>query len=332
MKRILFLSVCFLSLLCSLAGCQDFVKSPDQLFITWENSEPDTWASAWLIKKHLNPNAQVEIRPVSSPFRDGVGFAIPDSSYARDGVQSSFEKLLDRLSHEKDPILTKMGHYIHAIEVVPWSANQYRVEADLITAKYRRLQNTFKDQLVPVNCYGVFFDTLYDSIAAQRSAESIDIEAIVSRSECIEGKAVEYGKRSKDAFVKEVPIENILSLISEGKRVVFVDVREAEEYEEARIPNAINLPLRDIGSADLASFENADLIVPYCIKDFRGYEVARKLSSMGLHNVGVMLPHGLAGWRKRNLPIMKMNEVSETDAYHQLKACAENLDCLRGQG
>ena len=38
-----------------------------------------------------------------------------------------------------------------------------------------------------------------------------------------------------------------LGAMAAGRKVVFVDVREADEFMEGHIPGAINVPLRDAG-------------------------------------------------------------------------------------
>lgn len=85
--------------------------------------------------------------------------------------------------------------------------------------------------------------------------------------------------------------------------VVFIDTREQEEFYEGHLPGAINIRLVDLEDYDLSMVKKFKYVVPYCVKDFRGYEVARKLKSMGHKNVFMMNPPGLNGWKKRGKPL-----------------------------
>jgi rhodanese-related sulfurtransferase len=102
-----------------------------------------------------------------------------------------------------------------------------------------------------------------------------------------------------EAYINTVPIDQLAQEIKEGKKIVFLDTREPEEFAETRIPNAINVPLRHVNAELVASLRDADRVIPYCLKDFRGFEAAKMLKRHGLNNVVLMYPHGLKGWQSR---------------------------------
>ncbi len=97
------------------------------------------------------------------------------------------------------------------------------------------------------------------------------------------------------------PVGQLAQGVLDGD-VLFVDTREPEEFQEGHIPNAINIRLVDIDHADLTLLKRYQYVVPYCLKDFRGFEVARALREKGLENVVMMDPSGLRGWQKLGLP------------------------------
>lgn len=109
----------------------------------------------------------------------------------------------------------------------------------------------------------------------------------------------------QNPLIGSISIEDTLKRMARGDRIVFVDVREQREYREGHIPGAVNLQLRNVrGAKDmLAELKQSDLVIPYCLKDFRGFEVARALSEAGLDNVALITEHGLNAWKSRNLPI-----------------------------
>ena len=94
-------------------------------------------------------------------------------------------------------------------------------------------------------------------------------------------------------------------------QVAFIDTREAEEYQESHIPGAQNIPLRELGNLDVTELAKYKYVVPYCLKDFRGFEMAKSLRQQGLKNVVLMEPAGFNGWRKQGLPVVTANKSTE---------------------
>lgn len=124
--------------------------------------------------------------------------------------------------------------------------------------------------------------------------------------------------------------EDVLEHIRAGKRVVFVDAREAPEYLEERIPGAINLTLREVQLLDPRTLGDPDLVIAYCIKDFRGFEVARALDRAGVENVHVLADVGIQGWKKRGLPTEKGRVARSTPVSSVLLDCAADVvACLK---
>jgi rhodanese-related sulfurtransferase len=101
---------------------------------------------------------------------------------------------------------------------------------------------------------------------------------------------------------REVAPEDVAQMIRDGKKVVFVDVREPEEFAERHIPGARSIPVRATAAVDVAELADADLVVPYCLKDFRGFEGAKTLQRLGVPNVGLLKGYGIKSWHKAHLP------------------------------
>ena len=121
--------------------------------------------------------------------------------------------------------------------------------------------------------------------------------------------------------------EEVLKLIRQGKKVVFVDAREEEEWQEERIPGAINLTLKDVAQLDREALGDPDLVIAYCLKDFRGFEVARALQDAGIQQSAILAEYGMNGWKSRGLPTVLANVRSEQAASEKLRACAEAGKC-----
>jgi len=297
-------------------------------YTTWEGLEPDKWASVWLIKKHLSPNSEIEIRPIHSRTDDGVAFDVPGADYYRDSKRSTYSSLLNNVDSQgvlDVETLEKIGQIIHDMDVNVWADKALPETAPLENA-IRTLQLHFNREFVPPHCYVDLFDYVYETIeAGSRLIETTMHNIVVACKPSGEDIAI----RRNANTVAEVPVKEVLRLMGEGKKVVFVDTREIEEYEQMRIPGALNIKLREVNKDILPQLSDADLVISYCVKDFRGYEVARAIKSLGKEESAIMLPYGIRGWADLGLPIFKFDEVSEQDAANRLASCAaEPNKCL----
>lgn len=131
-------------------------------------------------------------------------------------------------------------------------------------------------------------------------------------------------------YIPLISHRELLTLISKNKRVVFVDSRESPEFLEEQIPGAYNLPLRNVSAKTAQQFSNNDIVIAYCLKDFRGFEVAKALKSMGVNNVYTMTAPGLNGWKNVNLPLNIPSKQAKGLALKQLQQCANALNLCIG--
>ncbi len=99
-----------------------------------------------------------------------------------------------------------------------------------------------------------------------------------------------------------IKASDVAEMIRLGSRVVLVDVREEPEYAEYHIPGALLAPVRQLHDIPLETFRNADLVLPYCYKDLRGFEAARVLERRGVGNLGLFEGFGIRAWEKAGLP------------------------------
>ncbi len=76
------------------------------------------------------------------------------------------------------------------------------------------------------------------------------------------------------------------ALLNNGKDIVLLDVRRADEYAEKHIPSAILLPNEDIGDARPEQLPDLDAtIIIYCRSGNRSKEAAEKLIALGYTDV-----------------------------------------------
>lgn len=105
--------------------------------------------------------------------------------------------------------------------------------------------------------------------------------------------------------VKTVNLEQAYGLFQKGQ-VRFIDARQASEYEELRIPGAINLPpekLTQEGQGALPGLDKETRLVVYCSQTScdAALVVAEKLQSLGYAKVAVFLG-GFRAWDEAGYP------------------------------
>jgi rhodanese-related sulfurtransferase len=311
-----------------LLGCVSDSKNTDMRYITWDGLEPDKWASIWLIKHHIDPTADVVLRPVGAPTDKGIAFDVPDATYRRTHGVTTYESL--RRAYQKDePTLLELGRIIHDIEITPWSSKTSEY-TPAVEQAFRAMQDRFEKRNVPVACYDLFFDRVYSLLTD--SGGDGDWESLYDLSDsdhtCGQ-QETKLASRDDSPFVLRLDTHAVLDQIGAERKIVFVDVREPAEYDEFRIPGAVNLQLRDVRPELKSRFEGADLVIPYCIKDFRGFEMARSLAEIGVKNVGIMQPYGIAGWKHLGLPVTSRGGLSEAEALEKLGQCARSGNCIK---
>lgn len=133
--------------------------------------------------------------------------------------------------------------------------------------------------------------------------------------------------RTGPLIVPTVSADEVFRYLREGRKVVFIDARENAEYNESHIPGALNLSLRELeqmGPRGRELLGDPDLVVAYCLKDFRGFEVARALQGLGVSVASTLSEQGINGWKERGLPVTSASAAGDTQVERALAACVES--------
>ena len=101
-----------------------------------------------------------------------------------------------------------------------------------------------------------------------------------------------------------IAVSDVERLLREDGSIALIDARTAEEYGEAHVPGAINVPIDAL--ADFARGGAARGLVTMCGSAGRGEKAAAILAAIlvdrGVNNVPVM-EGGLKAWREAGLPV-----------------------------
>ena len=286
-----------------------------QRFATWQGIEPDKWATIWLIKRHIVPEAYfLFVPPNHSLPKDALPFDVPEVAIRRAKGESMFRRLTHAVQLHS-PVIQYLYSIIHDIEVNIWDEPEHE-HSPWFETMYRSLQARYQRDQVPVDCYLAFFD----GVARLATQENVSADAY--RNQLDLSILCPGLSQEQSAMVESLNHLDVLREVSLGKRVVFVDTRENEEYDEVHLPGAQLLRLRDVNQKNVKNLLSADLVVPYCVKDFRGFEVAKSLKQHGVKRVATLSPNGLKGWLAADLPVAGKNQMDEQVAMTVLMQCA----------
>jgi rhodanese-related sulfurtransferase len=93
-------------------------------------------------------------------------------------------------------------------------------------------------------------------------------------------------------------------LINSGNALL-VDLRETQEFSGGRLPNAVHIPLSQLGSrgGELAR-DVGRPVVTYCLTGNRARSAAGALARLGFKDI-YSLQGGFRGWKDAGLPVEK---------------------------
>ncbi len=150
-------------------------QKTEHVYVTREGSEPDRGASAWLIKRYIDPQAQFRLFTQDEPVPDGITFDIPESRYRRTHRYSTYETLLHAYKIT-EPVVLKIGVIIHDLEINTWGKRGIK-EAERVEMVFSEIQRSFGRHPVPMDCHIAFFDHLAE-ILSKNILDSLSIPDI----------------------------------------------------------------------------------------------------------------------------------------------------------
>ena len=106
---------------------------------------------------------------------------------------------------------------------------------------------------------------------------------------------IEEAKR----LIEEVTPEEVREMQARNERVVYLDVRESNEWNLGRLPQAIHLPRGNLETKVEGMIDRAQKVVIYCARGNRSALAALTMMQMGYENVASMA-RGFQGWADIN--------------------------------
>jgi sulfur-carrier protein adenylyltransferase/sulfurtransferase len=95
--------------------------------------------------------------------------------------------------------------------------------------------------------------------------------------------------------IDEVTPEDVRAMQSRNEDVVYLDVREPNEWNLGRLPQAIHLPRGNLETKVETLIDRAKKVVIYCARGNRSALAALTMKQMGYDDVSSM-SRGFQGW------------------------------------
>jgi rhodanese-related sulfurtransferase len=99
--------------------------------------------------------------------------------------------------------------------------------------------------------------------------------------------------------IEEVTPEQVRDMQARNERVVYLDVREPNEWNLGRIPHATHLPRGNLETKVEGIIDRKQKVVVYCARGNRSALAALTMKQMGYENVASMA-RGFQGWADIN--------------------------------
>jgi len=134
-------------------------------WVTWENVGVDRMASAWLIRKYIDPQAEFVFVPAGQkPLPEGAEpFDIPGARYSHHRGHCTFYTLLKEFKL-KDPVLAQIAGIVDEADVVQEAAVEPAAPGlDLICRGLRRIS---QDDWEALERGALVYDALYAELSA----------------------------------------------------------------------------------------------------------------------------------------------------------------------
>ena len=93
-------------------------------------------------------------------------------------------------------------------------------------------------------------------------------------------------KKQQEASYRQISMNEAAAMMAEETNYLILDVRTPEEFASGHVPNAINIPNENIGTARIRELPDEDqLILVYCRSGNRSKQASEKLAALGYTNI-----------------------------------------------
>jgi hypothetical protein len=136
----------------------------EHIYSTGRIMEVDRCASAWLIKRYIDPKAQFAFFEDGQLVTRGTAFDTPDARFCRTHKLSTFEVLMHHFKLN-DPKLKALAAAIHEIEIDYWTGRKENPLAAKLSMQVREIIRANPDPGQCLEACFSYFDNLVQQLA-----------------------------------------------------------------------------------------------------------------------------------------------------------------------
>lgn len=136
-----------------------------EVYSTWDTLEPDKCASAWLLKRFVDKEAEFKFYPKGELISSGIPFDTPDAELRRYHNISTFESILRKYKLD-DPVLMDIGIILHDIEVNFWGKKQRKESPEIEKSINEIVSNNSNTDRILAMSFKIF-DNLYKKLKGE---------------------------------------------------------------------------------------------------------------------------------------------------------------------
>lgn len=134
-------------------------EPPAPVFSTWEIFEVDKLASIWLIKRFINPEAEIKLYPRGQRIEEGVPFDTPDANLRRYFNRSTYEMFMQQYGIG-DARCLYIAKIVHDIEINTWEEKVMPESRTVIAAIQGIITGSSSSDEIIIRAVN-YFDALY---------------------------------------------------------------------------------------------------------------------------------------------------------------------------
>lgn len=136
------------------------------LYVTMNTMEADNLASAWLIKRFIDPQATFGFVPKGTLITNGIAFDTPDAEFRRYQELSCFQSLLQKKAITNAALL-RIGEISHDIEINYWGEKRCPESSDVAAKINAVIDAARTNPAICIEKSTPIFDTLYETMRAR---------------------------------------------------------------------------------------------------------------------------------------------------------------------
>lgn len=143
----------------------DAAKFQGRLWVTRPRPHIDRCASAWLIRRFIDPRARFGFVTEGGKLRGGIPFDMAGADFSHHGEDCTFETLMRQFGFEQDAAVRGISEIVHDVDLKDGKFG--RSEASGVNAVLRGLADAIRNDQKLLRESEAVFDGLYSTLTAR---------------------------------------------------------------------------------------------------------------------------------------------------------------------